>query len=290
MRHAEHDGQRGQGGAQLARRHAAEGDLRLLHAATTSSAHDRRPSSRWIRAVGRGGRVVVVRDHHGRLPERVGGVAQEREHLVAGLRVEVAGRLVGEEDGRLGDERARDGDALLLAAGELRRAVRRAVGEADALDDGVVPGAVDLAAGELERQEDVLLCRQRRQQVEGLEDEADVRATQLGQLRVVHLRDVLAGDVDGAGRRLVKTGEHVHERRLAGARGAHDRGELAARDVERDAAKGVDSRLARAVAARDVVGGDCDGDRTGGGSVIEQRGARGRGLQHGEWVLSDVAD
>ena len=35
------------------------------------------------------------------------------------------------------DERAGDGDALLLAAGELRGPVRRAVGEPDALDDGV---------------------------------------------------------------------------------------------------------------------------------------------------------
>ena len=35
------------------------------------------------------------------------------------LRVEVARRLVREEERRLGDERARDRDALLLAAGEL---------------------------------------------------------------------------------------------------------------------------------------------------------------------------
>ena len=38
------------------------------------------------------------------------------------LRVEVAGRLVGEDDGRPRDERARDRDALLLAARELGRA------------------------------------------------------------------------------------------------------------------------------------------------------------------------
>ena len=38
-----------------------------------------------------------------------------------GSRVEVPGRLVGEEDRRVGDQRARDRHALLLAAGELRR-------------------------------------------------------------------------------------------------------------------------------------------------------------------------
>ena len=35
------------------------------------------------------------------------------------MRVEVAGRLVGEDQRRVGDERARDRDPLLLTAGEL---------------------------------------------------------------------------------------------------------------------------------------------------------------------------
>ena len=46
------------------------------------------------------------------------------EDLAARRRVEVAGRLVGEHHARARDERAGDGDALLLAAGELGRAVR----------------------------------------------------------------------------------------------------------------------------------------------------------------------
>src|SRR3712207_8863865 len=46
-----------------------------------------------------------------------------RSHLGARAGVEVAGRLVGEHDGRLGDERAGDGDALLLAARHLGRPV-----------------------------------------------------------------------------------------------------------------------------------------------------------------------
>ncbi len=59
---------------------------------------------------------AFVRDHHGRLPVGFGRVAQELEDLAARLRVEVSGRLVGEEDRRAGHEGARDGDALLLAA------------------------------------------------------------------------------------------------------------------------------------------------------------------------------
>ena len=39
-----------------------------------------------------------------------------REHVAARRGVEVAGRLVGEDHCRAGDQRARHGDALLLAA------------------------------------------------------------------------------------------------------------------------------------------------------------------------------
>ena len=49
----------------------------------------------------------------------VAELLEERHDLDAGLRVEVAGRLVGEDDLRLADQRARDRDALLLAAREL---------------------------------------------------------------------------------------------------------------------------------------------------------------------------
>ena len=50
---------------------------------------------------------------------------QVRLHAAARLRVERAERLVHEQDARLVRERARDGHALLHAAGELRRVVRR---------------------------------------------------------------------------------------------------------------------------------------------------------------------
>ena len=51
-----------------------------------------------------------------------------------GLAIEVAGRLVAEQQRRIGDDRARDADALLLAARELPRVVLRAIGEADDLE------------------------------------------------------------------------------------------------------------------------------------------------------------
>ncbi len=74
----------------------------------------------------RGARVVG--DHHDRLAVGCAHVAQQREDLGARLRVEVAGRLVGEDDGRPRDQRAGDRDALLLATGELGGPVAEAPG------------------------------------------------------------------------------------------------------------------------------------------------------------------
>ena len=65
-----------------------------------------------------------------------------------------------------------------------------AVGQADLVDELLEPRRVGLAAGELERQRDVLGRGEHRQQVEELEDEADVVAAQRVELVVVEARDV----------------------------------------------------------------------------------------------------
>ena len=66
------------------------------------------------------------------------GVADDLEqgahHAVAGRVVEVAGRLVGQQDLGVVGERADDRDALLLAAREPRRAVPRRSAEADPVE------------------------------------------------------------------------------------------------------------------------------------------------------------
>jgi hypothetical protein len=128
--------------------------------------------------------------------------------------------------------------------------------ETDRGDDLVQPGRVGLAAGELERQRDVLGRREHREQVEELEDEPDVVAAQLRQRRVVEIADVDAGDRHLARSGLVEAGEDVHERRLARARRAHDGRQATGGDVDRDAAQRIDGRVPLAVAADDAGGGD----------------------------------
>ena len=79
-------------------------------------------------------------------------------------------------------ERAGHGDALLLATGQLARPMLQAVTETHRGDDVVDPLRVTGLAAEHHRQSDVLVGGERRNEVERLEDEADVGAAQLGEL------------------------------------------------------------------------------------------------------------
>ena len=66
-------------------------------------------------------RLGIVRDHDDRLAELAVEPVEQVEDLLRRRAVEVAGRLVGDDDRRVGDQRPRDRDALLLPAGELVR-------------------------------------------------------------------------------------------------------------------------------------------------------------------------
>ena len=84
-----------------------------------------------------------------------------------------------------------------------------------------------------QRQLDVLIRREHRQQVIELEDEADVPRPPAGELAFGHLRDAVVADPDFAFAGLVEAGDQVEQRRLARAAGAHQAEELAFGDFER---------------------------------------------------------
>src|SRR5690606_29288502 len=95
------------------------------------------------------------------------------------------GRLVGEDLIRTGNDGPCQGDALLLSIGELCRPVAYAFREADAFDDLPRPLLVGTLAGQLERQEHIVPGAQRGDEVEGLKDEANALAANLGELWLV---------------------------------------------------------------------------------------------------------
>ena len=163
--------------------------------------------------------------------------AQQRHHAGGALRVEIAGRLVGQNEGRAMDERARDGDALQLPAGQFPRHAGAPRIHSDGIEH---PGyarvrLVSSHADQCKRQRDVLRGRQVGQHVKCLEDEAHAFAAKLGQRVVVEVGEINAVDQDVAAVRPVETRDEVEQRRLADAGLAHDADELAARDVEGEA-------------------------------------------------------
>ena len=158
------------------------------------------PFSRCSVRLARAGGVRVVRDHDDRLAVLAVERLQQVEDLVAGLAIEVAGRLVAEQQRRVGDDRAGDADALLLAAGELARVVLRAVGEADDLQRDRRTRLRRSAFDSLVSSSGSSTLRSRgqhRQQVVELEDEADVpRAPARRAAPPRQLVDALAADLD----------------------------------------------------------------------------------------------
>ena len=87
---------------------------------------------------------------------------------------------------------------------------------------------------EFERQQDVLERRQVRQQLERLEHEADLRATQLRATVLVAREQVVAEHADSAGGRRVESRQQSEQGRLARTRRARDCDGLAACDGEVD--------------------------------------------------------
>jgi hypothetical protein len=169
---------------------------------------------------------VVVRDEDERGAAPAVHLDHEVEDVLAVARVEVAGRLVGQKDRGLVGEGAGDGHALLLAARELRRVMVRAVGEVDVFEELPPAFARPADARDLQRREDVFERRHRRDEMERLEDEAELAAAQGGQSVLAHRGDLLAVDEDAAGGRRVEPGDEAEQRGLARARGADDGDEL----------------------------------------------------------------
>jgi len=125
--------------------------------------------------------VDVVGDEHDRATQGV-QVLEEREHLGARVGIEVAGRLVGQNQGRLGHQSPGDPDPLLLAARELGGLMVQSIAQAEA-------SRASWAFRRRSRRADALVHQGRghvlqgaraRQQVVALEHEADGAAPDIG--------------------------------------------------------------------------------------------------------------
>ncbi len=144
-------------------------------------------------------------------------------------------------------EGPRHGHPLLLAPRELRRVVVPAVAEAHPREQLLRAGPPVLAP-QLQRDLDVLARGQGRDEVEGLEDEADRLRPHAGPLVLGERGEVVAVEHHAAAGRPVQAGEQAEQRALAAARGAGDGQEGAGLEVERGISKDGDLAPARHVA------------------------------------------
>src|SRR5881628_1887353 len=96
--------------------------------------------------------------------------------------VEVAGRFVGEHDGRIVRQRARERDALLLASRQLRWIVMRPARQTNFVEQRLRARAGIARARDLHRDSDVLKRGQRGDEMEELEDESDLFSPELREL------------------------------------------------------------------------------------------------------------
>ena len=142
--------------------------------------------------------------------------------------VEIAGRLVGNQDGRVGGKRASERNALLLAAGKLGRIMRCAIAQ----PDGIELACRDIErvrdAGELQRHRDVLERRHGRNQVKGLKHDSDVTAAESRERVLAQNAEITAIDDDAARIRPLQPG-HDHEQRRFARPGRADEADRFAR-------------------------------------------------------------
>jgi hypothetical protein len=167
---------------------------------------------------------------------------QQGEHLVGGARVEVAGRLVGQDQRRPVHQRARDRHALQFAARQRARPARTEAGEADARQQGLDAWRMLAGgdAGEQQRHRDVLRHGQRRQDMEGLEHEADAPGAQRGARRFVEALTMstrLGPTRMAPASAVLQPGDAVEQRALADPGFADQGDDLAGRDGEAEPAE-----------------------------------------------------
>ena len=140
----------------------------------------------------------VVRDQHQRGAVLAMAAEQKLDDFRSGRFVEIAGRFVGDDDGGIGRKRAGERDALLLAAGQFGRVMAEAVFQPDRGQLALGARKSIARAGKFERHGDVLQCRHGRNEVEGLEDDADMASPEAREFVLTERLQVLSGNDDRA--------------------------------------------------------------------------------------------
>src|SRR5690242_20443350 len=135
--------------------------------------------------------------HQRRFSLRVSG-KKKFDNLLSGVFVEIAGRLVGDNDRRIRRKRAGYRDPLLFAARQLCRIMIETVGEADCGELGARPLLRVGGAGKVQRHRDVFQRGHCRDEMKGLKDNSYLSAAEARESVFIEYGKVLAGNFDGS--------------------------------------------------------------------------------------------
>ena len=152
-----------------------------------------------------------MRDQHERGAALLVTGEQQFDDLAPGHFVEIAGRLVGDEDGGVRGKCAGEGDALLFAARQLRWVMPESMIEADSGELGAGPRESLGDPRQFERNRDILESGHGRNEVERLEHNADPLPSEARERVLAKPVEADAVNLDRARIGLLKA-RHQHEK------------------------------------------------------------------------------
>ena len=199
---------------------------------------------------------AIVRHHDGALVLGLHFLADQLGDLLAAVRVQARGRLVGQDQLRVADEGASNRCALLLAARHLARILRVGGLDPKVLHEGtdlVLTRGLILLTLELGDQLELIADTHVGQELVILEDEAQELQALARPLLLAQLREVLAcdGDTPLVGRQ--QQARNGQQRRLSGTRGSQDRDELTGVNAQAEAGEHVMRLVAVGVGLSDRI-------------------------------------
>src|SRR5262245_14251645 len=176
-------------------------------------------------------------------------VAEEAHDIGGGFTIERPGRLIGQQQLWIVDERARNGNPLLLAARELLGMMREAVTETHLLEP---PLSLEIGISGPrprigQRQHHLAQRGRAGKQVELLKNKADGPVPEIGHGVTRQRADALTVDLNRTSAWHIEGTQQVHHGRFAGTRRSHDGDKLTLFDVEGHAGKGAHGLLAGCV-------------------------------------------
>src|SRR5262245_13361489 len=149
-------------------------------------------------------------DQNNRMPALI-KIFEEHHDFFARFGIEIAGRFVGQNDGRIVYQSARDRDALALTAREFVRLVVQTITESHLPQHvrGALPSRFRVDAGVNKRELYIPQAVSTRKKIECLKNKADFAIANAREFVVAHAGNVASIEFVPAGARRIEAAKHV---------------------------------------------------------------------------------